>query len=223
MLRSLSKRDERGLRQLIKLAKDEGLWSVTWHGVTFRLPRPAAGDQAAVRAQSRLPAQGAPGCAKAADRVATPPVQGRTASDAAGNSRQRRSFARQKLHKETQAAARSVSCRLRLRAILLRGFRWQRMQAVWTEWMRQRTPTAILPALENIEMTTDDYGTRKRVGCSISTPLSPSVSTEEAAGKKTRSGESPASPVPAAEAGAGPSHGATASPRRLLSHPPRGY
>ena len=209
-LRSLSKRDERGLRQLIKLAKDEGLWSLTWHGVTFRLPRPAAGDPAAVRVRSG-PAK-APGCAKAADRVATPPAPGCTASDAAGNSRQRRSVARQKLHKEMQAAARTASCHLRLRAILLREFCWQRMQAVWTKWMRQRTPTA-MPALENIEMTTDDYRVRKRAGCSISTSPAPSASTtpSKPVGKKIR--ESPASPAPAAKAGAGPSHGA--SPPRV--------
>jgi hypothetical protein len=161
------------------------------------------------------PAQGAFGCAKAADRVAIPPTHGRTATRAAGNSQQRRSVARQKLHKERQAAARSATCRLRLRAILMREFRWQRMQAVWTEWMRQRTATAI-PALENIEMTTDDNGARKRAGCLISTPVSPSA-TEETTGKKTRSGASPASPVSAAQAGAGPSHGATASPSRSLS------
>ena len=206
-LRSLSKRDERGLRQLIKLAKDEGIWSLTWHGVTLRLPRPAAGNQAAVRAQPG--AAKASGCAKAADRVATPPAQGCTASDAAGNSRQRRSAARQKLHMETQAAARTASCHLRLRVILLREFRWQRTQAVWTEWMRQRTPAA-MPALENIEMTTGDYSARKRSGCSISTPSTPSASTtpSKPVGKKTR--ESPALPAPAAIAGAGPSHGASA-------------
>jgi hypothetical protein len=50
------------------------------------------------------------------------------------------------------------------------------MQAVWTKWMRQRTLTA-MPALETIEITTDDNSVRKRAGYAISALSTPSAST----------------------------------------------
>jgi hypothetical protein len=185
----LSKGDERGLRQLMKLAKEQGLSSLTWRGVTFRLPRTAVGQTPAPVRAPPGPAQvvQAPGCAKAA-HVASPPVQARTATHPDGNSRQRRGAARQKYQEEQRASSEA------LRAVMLRYARhrrWQPMQDVWTEWMRQR---CISSALAIAEPPTDDNSLRKRTGCPISSPSASSATAtpQKPSGKKTRGGKSPA-------------------------------
>ena len=134
--RPLTRTEERNLRRLMQLAREEGGRAVAAYGATIFLPRPGAGAEqqahAAVPSESGAQAQ----------REALPLTKecdgGLEAPPAAANARQRRSMARLRKFQEEKARQKLLSCGLRkvlMRAMKVR--RWQRVQAVWTSWMRQ--------------------------------------------------------------------------------------
>ena len=90
-------------------------------------------------------------------------------------------------------------CRLRVVQAMLRRFRWQRMQVVWTDWMRLRGCDQEVPAFMR---PIGDTSMRKRTSCS--TPASPSAATPtRAPGKKKHNSEVSPRPPLAAEARTG--------------------
>ena len=138
---SLSKRDERGLRQLIKLAKEEGAKGVSYHGATIWLPR-----QAAAKQSSRACSEGSDQeCTARPRQGVSPPAQaqgygeGAQRTVAAGTSRQRRDANRLQKHKVLSARYKVAGEKLRAAMTrCLRFVRWQKMQAIWTDWMREQ-------------------------------------------------------------------------------------
>ena len=198
----LSKRDERGLRQLIKLAKEEGGKGVSYRGATIWLPRPTAAKQPGQAGKAKAPEQGEP-----EPRNKLPTLkkdeqkhdEAHRSAEAGGNRRQRRDADRHRLQGARLARLKLAECKLRVVQAMLRRFRWQRMQVVWTGWMRQRGCDQEIPASMR---PTGDTGMRKRAGCS--TPASPSAATPtKAPGKKKHNSKVSPCPPLAAEARTG--------------------
>ena len=117
-------------------------------------------------------------------------------AEAGGNRRQRREADRHRLQGARLARLKLAECKLRVVQAMLRRFRWQRMQAVWTDWMRRRGCDQEVPAFMR---PTGDTSMRKRTSCS--TPASPSAATPtRAPGKKKHNSEVSPRPPFAAEA-----------------------
>ena len=198
----MSKRDERGLRQLIKLAKEEGGKGVSYRGATIWLPRPPAAKQPGQASKGKAPEQGeAP-----APRQNLPTLKKDGQRDAAhgsaeagGNRQQRRYADRHRLQSAHLARLKLAECKLRVVQAMRRRFRWQRMQEVWTDWMRRRGCDHEVPSFMR---PPGDTGMRKRAVCS--TPASPSAATPtKAPGKKKHNGKVSPRPPLAAEARTG--------------------
>ena len=198
----LSKRDERGLRQLIKLAKEEGGKGVSYRGATIWLPRPAAAKQPDQAGKGKAPEQGAP-----EPRHNLPTLkkgeqqhdEAHRSAKAGGNRRQRRDADRHRLQGARLARLRLAECKLRVVQAMRRRFRWLRMQEVWTDWMRRRGCDHEVPSFMK---PPGDTGMRKRTDCS--TPASPSAATPtRAPGKKKHDSKVSPRPPLAAEARTG--------------------
>ena len=123
----------RDVRRAASEAKAIGAKSVSVHGVKLWFPKADLNDPGAEQMQESLrpPLDELVGGSK--------PDQECSGSSEKTNAKQRRAARRARKQQQSRDALAYAACGLRvvlLRA--LRRMRWERMQAVWTQWMRAR-------------------------------------------------------------------------------------